>query len=106
MTGTFGRDHDNVDVIRRNNGFEMDAESVGNAENFSGMEIGFDRLFVKLALRFVGSQNVDPVGALGGLVWRHDDHAVGASLSGARAVGIETDDDFLSTVAEILGLGV
>src|SRR5206468_12624112 len=91
---------------RRNDRFEMNTEAVREAENFSRMEIRFNVLVVEFGLGLIGSQNVNPVGALGGLIGGNDDHAVGLRLLGALAVGIETDDHFVSAVAEILGLGM
>ena len=106
MPGTLGSDHDDINIGRRNDGFEMNAEAVREAENFTRMQIGLDVLVVKFGLGLVGRENVDPVGALGGLIGGDDDHAVGLGLLRALAVGIEADDDFVSAVAEILGLGV
>src|SRR5579864_764972 len=97
--------HQDINVSRRNNGFEMNAESVREAENFSRMQIGLDVLVVEFGLGLVGSKHVDPVGALGGLIGSDNDHTVGLGLLRALAVGVETDDHFVSAVAEILGLG-
>src|SRR5690242_7992695 len=70
------------------------------------MQIRLDQLLIELALRLIGSQNVDPVGALGSLIRSDHDHTVGASLLRALTVGIEPDDHLVSTVAEILCLGL
>ena len=106
MSRALGRDHHHVHVGGRNDGLEMNAEAVRDAENFSGMQIGLDELLVDLRLGLVGSENLDPVGALGGLVGSHHDHAVGPRLLGALASRVEPNDDFVSAVAKILRLRV
>ena len=98
--------HQDINVGRRNDSFEMNAEAVREAENFSRVQIGLDVLVVEFGLGLVGSKHVDPVGALGRFIGSDNDHAVGLRLLRALAVGIETDNDFVSAVAEILGLGV
>src|SRR5215510_11493178 len=65
MPGALGGNHDNVDIIRRLNGFEVDTETVGDAEHFAGMQIRPDGGLVQFALGLVGREDVDPVGALG-----------------------------------------
>src|SRR5580698_9584518 len=65
-----------------------------------------DRFFVKIGLRLIRGENLDPVGALGGFGWSEDGHAIGTRLLGGAALGIEADDDFVSTVAEVLRLRV
>ena len=70
------------------------------------MQVGLDLRLVELALGLVGREDLDPVGALGGLVGSDHDHAVGFGLLGGGAVGVEADDDFVSAVAEVLGLGM
>ena len=106
MSRTLGSDHHHVNVRRRNDRLEMNAEAVRNAQNLSRMQIGLDGLFVEFALGFIGSEDLDPVGALGGFVGRHHDHAIGSRLLRALARRVEPDDDFESAVAEILRLGV
>src|SRR5271169_33703 len=104
VSRTLGSDHHHVYIGGRNDGFEMNAEAVGDAENFPGMQIGLDELIVDLSLGLVRGEYVDPVGALGSFIRSHDDHAVGPRLLRARPIGIESDDDFVSAIAEILRL--
>src|SRR5579864_6354113 len=106
MPRTLGSDHHHIHITGRNDRFEVNAEPVRDPEDFSGMQIGLDGLFVERTLRFVRREYVDPVRALGGLVGRHDDHAIGSRLLRTLPVGIEADDDFVSAVAKILSLGV
>src|SRR5262249_3083395 len=88
------------------NRFEMNAEAVREAKNFSGMEIRLDELVVQLSLGLVGREDVNPVGALGGFVGSDYNHAVRLGLLGALARRVEADDDLVATVAEVLGLGM
>ena len=84
----------------------MNAEAVGDAENFPRMQIRLDGLLVNLSLRLIWREHVDPVGALGSLIGGYNDHAVGTRLLGAGAVWVKTDNDLVSAVAEILRLRV
>ena len=84
----------------------MNAKAVREAENFPGMEIRLNVLVIEFSLGLIWGKDVDPVGAFRSLVRSNDDHTIRLGLLGALAIGIETDDDFVSAVAEILGLGV
>ena len=106
MSGTLGSNHHYVHVGGWNDGFEMNAEAVGDPENFSRMQIGLDELVVDLSLGLVGREHMDPVGALGSLVRGNHDHAIGPCLLRANSVRVKTDDDFVSAVAKILRLRV
>ena len=70
------------------------------------MEVRLDLRLVEFALGLVGRKDLDPVGALGGLIGRDHDHAVGFGLLRGGPIGVEADDHFVSAVAEVLGLGV
>ena len=106
MPRTLGSDHHHVNIGGRNDRLEMNAEPVRHAEHLARWSGRLDRLFVEFALRLVGSEQVDPVGAFGCLVGRDHNHAIGSRLDALLRVGIETDDNLKSAVAEILRLGV
>src|SRR5271154_3946667 len=61
---------------------------------------------VELGLGLVGRENLDPVGALGGIGRSDNGHAIGTGLLGGAAIGIESYDDFVSAVTEVLRLRV
>ncbi len=42
MAGTFGSDHEHVDVLRRVDGAEVDVEAVGEHQRVAGLEVGSD----------------------------------------------------------------
>ncbi len=106
MSGAFWSDHHHIDIVWRDDRFEVDAEAMRNAKNFSGMQIRLDGLLVKLALSLVRSQDVNPVRTLRRLVWRHNHHSVGTCLLGAGPIRVKANDNLVTAVAEILGLGV
>ena len=106
MAGALGSDHHDVDIFRGLDGFEMDGEAVGEAENFAFAQMRLDGFLVELGHGLVGRENLDPVGALGGFGGGKDDHSIGGGLFGRFAIGIEADDDVVSAVAEVLRLGV
>ena len=82
----------------------MNAEAVREAENLSRMQIRLDVLLVDVRLGLVGSEHVDPVGALGRLVRSHNDHAIGPRLRRALPVRVQSHDDLETAVAQILCL--
>src|SRR5579863_7272905 len=106
MPRTLWCDHHHIDIHGRNDRVEMNAETVRNAEYLARMQIGLDRFFVEFALGFVGSEQVNPVGALGCLVGRNHDHAIRPRLLRALASWIEANNHFEAAVAEILRLRV
>ena len=55
MPRTLGSNHHHVNVRRRNDRLEMNAETVGDAQNFSRMQIGLNELLVSFRLGFIGS---------------------------------------------------
>ena len=104
VSGALGRDHYHVDVVRRLNGLEMDAETVRDPEHLAGMQVRLDLRVVKVALRLVGREDLDPVGALRGFRGSDYHHAVGACLLGRGPLRVQADDDLVSAVAQVLGL--
>ena len=104
VAGTLGRDHHYVNIFRRLDGFEMNGEAVGEAEYLTLVQVRLDGGGVELGLGLVGRKNLDPVGALGRFGGGQNGHAVGSSLLGRTALGIEADNDVVSAVAQILRL--
>src|SRR6185503_10223669 len=106
VAGTLGRNHDDVNIGRRNDGLEMNAEAVGKAEDLALRETRLDILLVEVALSFVGSENLDPVGFLCCLGWRENREAIRFRLGGATPARVQTDNHAVAAVAEVLGLRV
>src|SRR5580658_1706860 len=106
MPRTLRSDHHHVHVGGRNNRLEMNAEAVRDPENLSRMQIRLDELFIRLSLRLVRREDLDPVGALGGLIRRHHDHAVSPRRCGAWPVRGQPNDHLIAAVAKILRLRV
>ena len=67
VAGAFRRDHDDVHVLRRDDGLEMDREAVAEEERLALGEIRRDVLLVGGGLLGVGQGDQDDVGALHGL---------------------------------------
>src|SRR6185437_11836489 len=106
VAGSFGRDHDNINICGRDDGFEMNAEAVGEREHFALRESWPDVLLEEVRLGLVGGKNLEPIGFLGGLGWRQNGEAIRFSLGGAATARIQTNNDVVTAVAEVLGLGV
>jgi len=63
-----------------------------------------DRRLVEFGLGLVGRENLYPVGALGGLGGSDDGHAIGDRLLGRTTLGVESDNDVVSAVPQVLRL--
>jgi len=104
VAGTFRRDHDYVHIFRRLDGLEVNRKAVREAENFAFVEGRLDGGFVEFRLSLVGSENLNPVGALGGFRRSNHGHSICARLLGGATLGIEADDDLVSAVTQVLRL--
>ena len=96
-TGALGSDHDDIGILRRLDFVEDDAETVGERESLSGGDVGSDLGFVDGAVHFIGQQDVDDVGAFGGI---GDGKGLETVLFGSdlALAGTDTDDDIQTGV--------
>ena len=62
VSWTFGGDHDDVDIGRRNEGFKVDGETVTEDEGLALFEIGADVLFKGVGLLGIGDGDKNHVG--------------------------------------------
>src|SRR5215471_16041798 len=105
MSGTLGRNHDHIDIARRHDGFEMNAESVREPQNLALAETGFDGL-IKSRVGLIGSENVDPIPTFCRLGRRKHRKAIAACLFRARPGWVEAYNYLETAVAQVLRLGV
>ena len=106
MTGTLGRDHDDVDFLGRLDEAEVDAQAVREQQAFALGKIGRDILLVDAGLFHVGQTDHDDVGAAHGLGGVENlEPVLPRDLPGFRA-GIQADDDVAAAVLQIEGMGV
>ena len=106
MTGALGGDQRGVDTGRRSDLVEVDVEAVRAHQQSARLQVRQDRGPVDVALNFVGQQDVDQVGLLGGLF---DGDRLEAILDGqivVRTTGTLADDDGTAAVTQVLSLGV
>src|SRR5581483_8485790 len=101
-----GRDHDDVDVRRRLDQAEMDAQAVGKQQAFAGREVGGDILFVNARLLHVGQADHDDVGATHGLAGVENLESVLGRDGPRLGAGIKADDDLAAGVLEVKGMGM
>src|SRR5882672_571389 len=106
MAGALGCDHHHVNVFRRLNRLEMNAEAMREAKNLALGQMRLDRGLIEVGLSLVRRKNLNIVGAFGRLSGSDDRHPVGSSLLGRAALRIEADDDVVSAIAQVLSLGV
>jgi hypothetical protein len=68
------------------------------------MQIRLDVLLIYRRLRLIRSEHMNPVGALGGLIRRNHNHAIGASLLRAGPVRLKAHNHLVPAVAQVLRL--
>ena len=106
MAGALGRNHHDVNVCGRNDGLEMNAEAVRETEDLAFGEAWLNCGFVEVGLSFVRGKNLDPVSFPGRFRRREHAEAIRHRLFGAAAGRVESDDDVVAAVAQVLRLGV
>ncbi len=106
MAGAFWGDQHAVDARGRFDLAEVDVEAVRAHQHVAFLQIRLDVLPINIALEFVGQQNVDDIGLLGGFLGAHRFEAVADRQLVILAAGPLADDDVTAAVAEVLRLGV
>src|SRR5579864_6207977 len=67
MSRTLRRNHHNIDAGGGNDGFEMNAEAVGHAENLPRSQMWPNRRFIQQMLRLIWCENLHPIRTLGSI---------------------------------------
>ena len=106
MARTLRRDHHHVHIAWRRDGLKVNTEAVREPQNLPRMQIWLDVLLVNLCLGLIRREYMNPVGTLRGLSWRHNQHAIGASLLRAGPIRLQTYNHLVAAVAQILRLRV
>src|SRR6266853_4269685 len=104
MTGTLRCNHNHVHIFWWLDGFEVNREAVGKAENLSLSQMRLDRRLIEVGLSLVGRENLNPVGALRRFRRSKNGHAIRARLLGGTACRIKADDYVVSAITQILRL--
>ena len=99
--GGLGRDHRNIYVVGRNNGFEVNVETVREHERLAGQQMWQYGLPVHLCLNVVGNQHHDDVRLAGGVLDQSDPQAVGLGLCNAAAALVQSDHHVLIGVFQV-----
>ena len=106
MAGALRGDHDDVDVLRGDDGLEVDIETVGGDKSLAGLEVGADLFFEDGGLQLVGEGDEDDVSLLDGLGGLQGLEAgLYRSLVVVRAFQLG-DDDVNAAVPAVLSVGV
>jgi len=106
VAGAFRGDHDDVDVLARNDLVVVDVEAVREAERRAFLEVGFHGVAVDLRDDFVGHQHHHDVGAFHRLGDFLDLESGGLGLLPRIAVLEHADGDFHAGVVQVLRVGV
>ena len=106
MAGALGRDHDHVHVLRRDDGFEVDVEAVGDGQVVASLEVRGDLRLVDVAAELVRNRQHDQVRFAASIGDGRDPQACALGLLPARGVLAQPDDHLDAGSVEVLGVGV
>jgi len=101
MTGTFGRDHEYVDIGRRLNLSKVNVKPVGKGKGRTGTEVGGDLFAVGRGLLFIRDQHHDNVGPRSCFRNAGDFEAGGFGFGPGFASSIESDSDIDAAFLQI-----
>ena len=105
VAGRLGRHHDDIDVLRRDDQFVSDSETVGEVQSRAFLQVLCDMVMVDIGLDLIGKQHQDDIGVLDCIIDGSDVHAaVLLGLLPGRAVLPDTDGDVKAGVPEAQGL--
>ncbi len=106
MSGSLRRDHEDVDVVRRNDFFEVHAESVREGQRGAGTKIRRDLVSIDARRQLVGDVHHHDVGDARGLGCRAHGQSLRLSLRARRTILAQADDDFVAGFLEIVRVRV
>ena len=111
VAGALGSDHDDVNVLRRGDGLEVDVEAVGKGQCLALGHVGGNLRVVDVGAQLVGNQHHDNVTGLGSLLDLHDLEVLmgGSELGGLLPVGralAQSDNDIDAALGQVLGMSV
>ncbi len=106
MPGTFGRNHEHVDIVGRNDGPVMDVEPMSEHEGIALVQLEGDLIAVEVTHVLVGDQHHDHIGPTRRFGRGHDLEAGLAGLLSRGRIGSETDDHLHPGLGKIEGMGV
>src|SRR5680860_821565 len=106
VSGTLGRNHGYVHVVRRSDLPKVDIEPMGEHEHLAGLQVSAYRIIIDLLLGLVGNENHYHVSALRGLSGSGYIQTHFFSPSPGGRIRTQTNDDLHPTVPQILGMCV
>ena len=107
VTGTLGRDHEDVEVGARLDQVEVDGQAVGESQSRALLEVVLEIILVEIALQLVGCQHHDHVGPFGRLGRGHYREAGAFGLGRAARARAQGHRNVLdAAVAQVVGVGV
>ena len=106
MARSLRGDHDDVEVLARNDLRVVDVKAVGKSQGCAFLDVGFDLLVIHIGDEFVGQQNHHDIGALGRFFDGLDGKAGILSLGPGRTALAKTDDNVAARVVQVQGVCV
>ena len=106
MARAFRGDEDHIDVLRRNDGLEVDREAVAEEQRLAGGQVGGDVLFISGRLLGVRQRDHDDISALYRLGAGEHFEAFFTGYLDGLGTFVEADDDVASGFLEVQRVGV
>src|SRR5262245_4957438 len=102
ITGAFRRDHEHVDVGRRNDLSKVDREAMRDGQVFAGFEMRLDLGFVDARSRFVRRQHHHDVTSFGGVGYGQNFQTRRLGFGYRGTVGAQPDHDVAAAVLQVV----
>ena len=106
MTGTFGRDHEHIDVGSRLDLTKVNVEAVGKRESSAGFEVGSDMLAEGGGLLFIRDQDHHDIRLGRGFSYGCDFQAGCFGFGPGFAALVQADGDIDAAFLQIEGVGM
>ena len=101
MSGTLGSDHDNINVLGRNDAAEVNVEAVCKCQSLALCQVGSDLLLVNCSLLLIGDKDHDDVASLSSISNAHYLQTCCFCLSCALGTLVKTDNNVYAAVLQV-----
>ena len=95
------RNHDNVDILRRDDLLEVDVEAVRKCEAVAGLEVRLDGFLIDIRLLLVRNQHHNDVARLGSLSRGHNGQAGSLCLLLVLGTGTQADNNIDAGIMQV-----
>ena len=101
MSGTFGSDHGNINVLGRYDTSEMNIETMGEHQHIALFQVGLDVILVQISLLLIIDQDHDDVSTLCSFCSGKYFKSLCLSLCPGLGALVQTDDNMTSGILQV-----